>query len=277
METTSDAAPEVLPGALANLQGWVVASLVAAVPVGIGVGRAYWMAGGDYQVMSEILRRLDVVAFLASTTFLLLQSGAPILATAAFRVLLVGAVGAAEANHRFPRRHYAVVMGVLALLFVALSPGLALVLPVLGIAAMAAPSSIDPERHSGTKRLALVLSALSIGTIGFLILTTPSPPAEVVQVRGQPAKWVYVLAVEDTHTTVLYPAGGLERIANDDVEGRALCPQWKLEGDGERFAFSPMESSGGPSLLRLALREDDEHVPALCRTAPAPPAEIFVF
>jgi hypothetical protein len=282
MRLTADVAanpltPEVLPGALANLQRWVVASLVAALPVGIGVGRAYWMASGDYQVMSEILRRLDVVAFLSSTVFLLLQSGALLLAIATFRILLVGAIGASEANRRFPPRHYAIVMGILALLFLVLSPGLALALPVLGIVGIAAPSSIDPDKHPRIRRLALVLSTLSIVLIGFIILKTPSPPAEVVQVRGEPAKWAYVLVVEDTHTTILYPEGGLERIPNDDVDGRALCPQWKLEGGTERFIFSPMESSGGPSLLRLALRKKNEHVPTLCKTAPVPPPEILFY
>jgi hypothetical protein len=107
----------------------------------------------------------------------------------------------------------------------------------------------------------LVGAAFVVAFVLALAATAPWPPPELLRVTQEPgARWVYVLSVEDTHTTVLYPQGGVARIANSDVAERALCPE-ETVGKGM--------PGWAPSALRQLLADPEEAEPVLCRNPPS--------
>ncbi|GAB1689258.1 hypothetical protein KRM28CT15_10610 [Krasilnikovia sp. M28-CT-15] len=245
----------------------MAATFAAALPVTIGIVRTYWMAHGDGVVMSELLRRTDVTAFLATMLVMSINSGVLLLFVTGYRFALKMTMDATERERVFPlRRYLAICLPLLAIMVLITTGPAALVL----VAVFAVINGARNNESAQSLRELVTNAVMMLVAVMMLIANTYSPPPELVQVKADKPQWVYVIAVEDSHTTVLHVGGGIERISNSEVTGRALCPESQVYGGAQGWR-SWFVDSRHLSIARIWLRDSDERIPDLCTQAPKVP------
>lgn len=261
--------------ALPPIARWLGAGLAAAIPILIVLLRAYWMAHGDTMVLAQIIRRIEIVPFVTTTLFQLVQSGVLILIVISVRVAALQDAGFAEGNRLFPRRLYLILLATLSVAAILFKPGIGII-PVLFLLGMI--GVVTPKDGFPTRRLVVVtwlVIALPTLLSLYFIVVTPAPPPEAIKLQGRNPGWYYVLTVDDAQTTLLHVNGGLEIVDNDTVTQRAVCPEWRLYGKREIFRFSLSDGTWSPSIARMVMRSKGEYVSPLCDAAPAYPQSLI--
>jgi hypothetical protein len=248
------------------LPAWALLVIGAGLPTLLTLIRAIVVARGDFYAAMEVVRRLDVASLLGGAVLVGLSTGALPVVLAAYRLLLRRRHGPVLARRYLPDGYHYLALGSAVLVGALLTNdgyllGAAVVV-VVRLDVLARRSSPSPAGDRIGRSLAVTGLLLVPVVVLANAATAPWPTPEVIRAGDRAPVWVYVLVVEDTHTTVLYPQGGTERIPNDTPIERAICPARQINQRSRIWH---------PSLAQVLLRTSQPVVPALCADAPAPP------
>ncbi|MEH1029996.1 hypothetical protein V6W11_19820 [Micromonospora profundi] len=240
------------------IAGVLIGVAVTAIPVSAAVERLFIISRGDFVVLFEAMNGTTFAPLLAASALLLIGGGLPLALLSLWHVVTDSRGGG---ERRWPGSGFWVAFAAFMAAAVLssynyINLGMATAVALLTLVAWSSWNA--PLSFFRAIAALWVLQALG----GFALVPVPAP--DLISTIQNPAPhWQYVLKVDDTHTTLLNPQGGLQRVPNDEIKARVACP--------EDFHYDYSSPHVNQSIAGRLLLHKGRYVDEMCRTAPRSP------
>ncbi|MBC8990257.1 hypothetical protein H9X95_08810 [Micromonospora chalcea] len=240
------------------IAGVLIGAAVAAIPVSAAVERLFIISRGDFVVLFEAMNGTTFAPLLASSALLLIGSGLPLVLLSLLHVFTHSRGGG---ERRRPGSGFWAAFAVFMLPAVLSSYNY---FNLVMATAAALLTLVAWSRWNAPLSLFRTIAGFSVlVTLGSFALV-PVPAPDLILTKQNPTpRWQYVLKVDDTHTTLLNPRGGLQRVPNEEIKARVACP--------EAFHYDYSSPHVNQSLAGRLLLHKERYVDEMCKTAPRSP------